>query len=112
MSTPDEALRQQLAEGLNVTGEVQAGVYGDPAGATAPPAELDISKAKPVEVDSAALLARLAKLEAAAAAAAPPVVEVPVDRTPQISSTVASDVREAFQQLHDRLAAVEDKLGL
>ena len=113
MSTPDEIIAQRLADGLDVTGTVAAGVYGDLAGASAPPAEIDLSKAAPSSVDTDALLARLAALEAAQAAAAPvAAVEAPPDKTPVLSGSVAADVRAAVQALHERLVAVEDKLGL
>jgi hypothetical protein len=111
VSTPDEIVKQQLADGLEVTGEVAAGVYGDPAGAAAPAADLDLSKAAPAAADVDELRARLASLEAVQQAAAPPPPEPP-DLTPVLSPTVASDVREAFQRLHERILAIEEGLGL
>lgn len=111
MSTPDEIVQQQLAQGLEVTGEVVAGVYGDPAGASAPPWMPDLSAAAPVASDVDELRARLASLEAVQQAAAPPPPEPP-DLTPVLSSSVASDVREAFQKLHERILAIEEGLGL
>jgi hypothetical protein len=111
VSTPDEIVRQQLADGLEVTGEVSAGVYGDPAGASAPPWEPDLAPAAPAVADVDELRARLASLEAVQQAAAPPPPEPP-DLTPVLSSSVASDVREAFQRLHERILAIEEGLGL
>jgi hypothetical protein len=110
VSTPDEIVQQQLAQGLEVTGEVPE-AFGDPAGASAPAANLDLSKASPAAADVDELRARLASLEAVQQAAAPPPPDPP-DLTPVLSSSVASDVREAFQRLHERIAAIEEGLGL
>jgi hypothetical protein len=109
MNTPDEVVQQRLAEGLDVTGQVAAGVYGDPAGASAPPAELDLSKAAPTNADVDALRERLAAMEAAqaaaAAAAAPAPEEADPNAEPALGGSVAADVREAIHKLHERLVA-------
>jgi hypothetical protein len=116
VSTPDEIVQQQLAAGLDVTGTAAAGMYGEASEVSPPPPDMDLSAAVPAEADIDALRARLAALEAAqqeaAAKAAPaPEPEVP-DLTPVLSSSVASDVREAFQRLHERILAIETGLGL
>jgi hypothetical protein len=116
VSTPDEIVQQQLAEGLDVTGTAAAGMYGEASELSPPPPDMDLSKAVPAEADINALRARLAALEAAQqaaaeAAASPPEPEAP-DLTPVLSSSVASDVREAFQKLHERITAIETGLGL
>jgi hypothetical protein len=113
VSTPDEVIQQRLADGLNVIGAPDPAVFGDPVGAAAPPADFDLSKAQPTVADVDALRARLEAMEAAQAAAAPPVVpDAPVDRTPSLSGSVASDVREAIQSLHERIEALEKLAGL
>jgi hypothetical protein len=114
VGTPDEIIRGRLADGLEVTGSSNPGIYGDPAGADAPSAVMDLSAASPAAADIEALRARLASLEAAQAAAAPepdPEPEAP-DLTPVLSSSAPSDVREAFQNLHERVLHLETMLGL
>src|SRR5580700_9991408 len=66
MTTPidpaaaNAAIRVQMAEQAQaVTGTPSAGVYGDVAGAEAPPVPLDLSKAKAGVVDVDALLQQL-----------------------------------------------------
>jgi hypothetical protein len=113
MSTPDEVVAARLADGLDVAGQTEAGVYGDPAGAGAPPAVMDLSAATAAATDIDALRARLASLEAAqAAAVVPPSEPEAPDLTPVLSGSTGSDVRAAFQSLHERLVAVEKHLGL
>jgi hypothetical protein len=116
VGTPDEIIREQLADGLEVTGSSNPGIYGDPAGANAPPSVMDLAAAAPTTADIDAMRARLASLEQAqadaAAAAAPPEPEGPPDLTPVLSSSVASDIREAFQQLHERILYLETTLGV
>jgi hypothetical protein len=116
VSSPDEIIAQRLAAGLDVTGEVPPEITGgDPAGANAPSVPFDMTGATAAAADIDALRARLADLEAAQAAAAPPAPEPepePADLTPVLSSSVASDVREAFQRIHERIAAIESRLGL
>jgi hypothetical protein len=112
MTTPDEIVQRQLAEGFNVTGEVAAPIYGDQARADHPPAEIDLSKATPANPDIEALKQRLAAMEAAQAAAAQPAPAEPADNTPVLSANVPADLREAIQAIHERLAAVEHHLGL
>lgn len=118
MSTPDDIIRDQLADGLEVMGTSNPGIYGDPAGAgaNAPPARMNLAAASPDAADIDALRARLASLEqaqaAAQAAAQPAEPEGPPDLTPVLSSSVASDIREAFQQLHERILYLETTLGV
>jgi hypothetical protein len=116
MSTPDDIIRDQLADGLEVMGTSNPGIYGDPAGANAPPARMNLAAASPDAADIDALRARLASLEqaqaAAQAAAQPAEPEGPPDLTPVLSNSVASDIREAFQQLHERILYLETMLGV
>ena len=107
MSTPEqmqEHVTQQLADGLDVTGTVQAGIYGDPAGASAPPAELDLSKATPTVADVEALRERLAAMEAAQAAAAVPPEPEP-DNTLRLDANAPSFLHELVAKIEARLQA-------
>jgi hypothetical protein len=113
--SPEEALaaaRAKLAEQAgSVTGTPSAGIYGDQAGAQAPPVPLDVSAARPADVDTAALLERIAALEAAQQAAAPPPPE-PMDARPQFYGAVSAEVQYALANVHARLVHIEDALGI
>ena len=117
MSQPvdtDSAVREQLgAQAASVTGNpAAAGVYGDPAGASAPPAQMDLSAAAPTSADVKALLERIEKMEAEREAerlAAEPAPLEPPDETPRLSNGSA-EIQHWLQRLHERIAAVEEHL--
>ena len=113
--TPAEAaVRDQLAQqSAAVTGTPSAGIYGDPAGASAPPERLDLSAAAPTSVDVKALLARVEAMEAAREAervAALPVPDEPPDLTPVLHGAVSGEMRAALMGLHARLLLIEGRL--
>ena len=111
----DAAVQAQLAEqAAAATGNpAAAGIYGDPAGASQPPQQMDLSAAKAVVADADALLARILDLEAkqaAAEAAANPPPEAP-DSKLYVDSNAPGWMHSLVAKLEDRLAAVEAKLG-
>ena len=112
MSTEqDAAVQASLAEQAQaVTGNpAAAGVYGDPAGASAPPQPLDLSSAKAMSVDAAELLARIQELEAkasAAEAAANPPPEPP-DNSLRADGNAPAWLAELVGKIEARLAALE-----
>ena len=128
MGTPDEAAlaaaRALLAEQADaVKGDPSAaGIFGDVAGASQPPQPMDLSAARPTEIDAEELLAKLqaqsaaqqAQIDAllAAAKAAEPAPPEPPDKMPRLSESASSEVRHAFALTHERLLAIEAHLGL
>jgi hypothetical protein len=120
MTTPidpaaDAAIRVQMAEqAQTVTGTPSAGVYGDVAGAEAPPQQMDLSAAKAVVTDAEALLKRIQELEArqqaAEDAANPPPPEP--DTKLYVDGNAPGWLHALVAKLEDRLSAIEDKLGL
>ena len=114
MSTPDpatdSAVREQLGQQAQaVTGTPSAGIYGDPAGASAPPQPLDLSGAAPTSADVKALLERIEKMEAdreAERVAALPAPEEPPDLTPRLGNA-SGELQAALLGLHARLEKAE-----
>lgn len=98
MSTPDEAVRDQLA--------AQA---ADLSGAAPSAPAVDISSAAPAQVDTDALLARLQALEAQAEAAkpAPP---GPPNTDPVVNGS--GEIQHALKFIYARLAQVEKAVGV
>jgi hypothetical protein len=108
MTTPDAAVQAQLAaQATGVTGQPSAGIYGDPAGAQAPAAAVDMvaAGAAPVAVDAAALLARVQQLEADAAAARPAVVPYVPPKASDLVAHLGGSLAHAFQLIENRLDA-------
>lgn len=103
MSTPDEAVQATLAEQAAAATPLDA------------VAELDLSAAVPSAADVDALRAKLAEAEAArAAAAAQAEQEAEAEaarQAPQVTGA-SGELKAALENLHDRLVAVEEKLGL
>lgn len=98
MSTPDEAVRASLAEHA-------AGVT-----ASAPAAPMSVPGGVAASVDTDALLARLAALEAVQAAEVAAATPVP-DTRPTVAGA-SSGLADALGKVHDRLVAIETHLGL
>jgi hypothetical protein len=121
MSTPDEAVQAQLAEQAQaVTGNpAAAGIYGDPAGASAAPQPIDLSQAAPTNVDTAALLARLEQLEAAnaqaaadkaaAEEAAKPAPVEPDYNSLSVSGAVSAELHHVLDKIDRRFRALEGR---
>jgi hypothetical protein len=121
MSTPDEAVQAQLAEqAQTVTGNpAAAGIYGDPAGASAAPQPIDLSNAAPTSVDTAALLARLEQLEAANAQAAADRAAAEEAAKPEpvepdyynlsVSGAVSSELHNVIDAIDRRFKALEGR---
>jgi hypothetical protein len=111
----DQAVREQLAnQAQAVTGVPSAGVYGDPAGASQPAQQIDLSKAAPTSADVADLLARVQAMEAAQEAArraAEPAPLEPPDLTPRLSGSASAELHSAFAGIHDRIVAVEQDVA-
>ncbi|HWM96718.1 MAG TPA: hypothetical protein VNO54_06640 [Streptosporangiaceae bacterium] len=111
----DAAVRAHLAaQPAAVTGTPSAGVYGDQAGAQAPPVPLDLSAAAPTSADVKALLARIEKMETdreAERVAALPVPDEPPDLTPILHGAASGELRAALAGLHARLVAVEEHVA-
>jgi hypothetical protein len=120
MSTPvdpaaDAAIRDQLADqAAKVTGTPSAGVYGDVAGAERPPQQMDLSAAKAVVTDAEALLKRIQELEArqqaAEDAANPP--PAPPDTSLHMDANAPGYLHAFKDKVEDRLALIEEKLGI
>lgn len=108
-----EAARQMIAAQAGaVKGDpAAAGIYGDLAGASAPPVPLDVAAAQPAEADVAALLERIAALEEAQRAAEPPPPEPP-DYSLRVDPGAPGWLHQFAAQAEARLRAVEEKLGL
>ena len=118
MSTPvdpavaDAAVQAQLREqAQSVQGTPSAGVYGDPAGASAAPQHLDLSSAKGYEVDAQALLKQLQALTDAAQAredaANPPAA--PPDNTLRADPNAPGWLHDLVGKLEARLGKLEGK---
>ena len=98
-----------------------AGVYGDAAGRSQPPQQIDLGAAKRTTVDPDELLAMLqqqaeqiAQLQAERAAevkANTPAPSEPRNVAPSLGNA-SGEISEAFTFLHKRLAAIEAHLGL
>jgi hypothetical protein len=122
MSTPydpaaaDAVVQAQLAaQAQAVQGDpAAAGIYGDPAGASAPSQPLDLSRASATVVDVEALLGQLqdlqARAQAAVDAANPP--PPPPDNRLYMDMGAPGYLHAFAAKVEDRLAAIEDHLGL
>lgn len=103
MSTPDEAVAAQVAE---------------QAAAVAPPSDIpnaDLSAATPAAADIEALRKQLADAEAAQSAAAD--AQAAQDAAEQSAGeptapSASSEIQAALRNIHDRLVAIEQHLGL
>jgi hypothetical protein len=74
--------------------------------------ELAAAGAAPTQVDVDKLLAELQTLAARVQEVAPAPEPEPADRAPKLAGDQPQWLHEAFSGLHERLAAVEDKLGI